>query len=489
MKMALLFFSSCRRELALAFLVVLASATSASGQKKIACPDGEHIEIDVRQISIQYDASSFAGTLSSLSVLGARLEVKPTKLQEAAVATQQWDEFLKGLAAGYNSCAITRQQYADGVTRIYPRLKEDGAQLEEMRKMIAAGQKADSKRLQQLIDSFDGNLRQFAHVSGREIILERIAALSEQVTSSTQQEQTHFEVLLDKLNEIENTNKQAPLPTPEQVGQQISEVRKSLLAKADEAETAYNKGYALLDQYRFAEAIPYLQQALSEVRLPDFYLALGEAYSDLGNLNQAEAVLREGLKTSTKDEQKEALLESQLGSVLYAKGDVDGAMEYTQRALQINQKVYGPDHPTVSIDANNIGSILMAKGDLDGALEYTQRALKIDENVYGSDHPIVALCANNIGEILKAKGDLDGAMPYVQRALKIDEKVYGPDHPEVAIRANNIGQILQDKGELAGALQYTQAALAIFEKVYGTNHPLTKATAVNLERIRKWMHQ
>ena len=172
----------CRARDACLFSLLAASAMVAAAQKKIACPDGEHIEIDVQQISIQYDASSFAGTLSSLSVLGARLEVKPIKLQEAAVATQQWDEFLKGLAAGYNSCAITRQQYADGVTRIYPRLKEDGADLEEMRKAIDAGQKADAKRLQQLSDSIYSNLRQFAQTSGKEIILERIEAISEQET-------------------------------------------------------------------------------------------------------------------------------------------------------------------------------------------------------------------------------------------------------------------------------------------------------------------
>ena len=141
----------------------------AVAQKKIACPDGEHIEIDVRQISIQYDASSFAGTLGSLSVLGARLEVAPKRLQEVAAATQQWDEFLKGLAAGYNSCAITKQQFADGLSRIYPRLKEDGAGLEEIRKEMATGQKADAQRLQRLIDSFYENLRQFAQISNQQL--------------------------------------------------------------------------------------------------------------------------------------------------------------------------------------------------------------------------------------------------------------------------------------------------------------------------------
>src|SRR5271157_870042 len=166
---------------------VLLSAGLAAAQKKIPCQDGEHIEIDVKQLSIKYDASSFAGTLSSLGVLAGRLEVAPKQLQEAAAATQQWNQLIVGLAAGYNSCAVTRQQYADGLNRIYPRLKEDGASLEELRKLITNGQKADAKRLQSLISSFYSNLRRFAQVSGQEIILQRIDAVSEQVTSGKQE--------------------------------------------------------------------------------------------------------------------------------------------------------------------------------------------------------------------------------------------------------------------------------------------------------------
>jgi hypothetical protein len=106
-------------------------------------------------------------------------------LQEAAVATQQWNQLIVGLAAGYNSCAVTRQQYADGVNRIYPRLKKDGANLEEICKQIAEGQKADAKRLQNLISSFYANLRQFAQAGGQEIVLQRIEALSQQVASGS----------------------------------------------------------------------------------------------------------------------------------------------------------------------------------------------------------------------------------------------------------------------------------------------------------------
>ena len=160
-----------------------------------------------------------------------------------------------------------------------------------------------------------------------------------------------------------------------------------------------------------------------------------------------------------------------IGQILKAQGDLAGALEYTQRALAIDEKVHGPDHPTVAIRASNIGLILQAQGDLAGALEYAQRALAIGEQVYGPEHPQVAIFASNIGLILEDLGDLAGALEYTQRALAIDEKVYGPEHPVVATFANNIGMILKGLGDLAGALEYAQRALAIDEKVYGPEHP------------------
>jgi hypothetical protein len=50
-----------------------------------------------------------------------------------------------------------------------------------------------------------------------------------------------------------------------------------------------------LDQYRFREAIPYLQRALAAVQLPEFYLGLGRAYIGLPDLAQTESTLKQGM--------------------------------------------------------------------------------------------------------------------------------------------------------------------------------------------------
>ena len=74
-----------------------------------------------------------------------------------------------------------------------------------------------------------------------------------------------------------------------------------------------------------------------------------------------------------------------------------------QRALKIDEKVYGPEHPNVARDTNNIGQILQAKGDLDGELSYTERALRIFESSYGSDNPSTKTVAANLEPIKQAK--------------------------------------------------------------------------------------
>ena len=464
------------RNLLYLMLLGLYWSTYALAQQKINCPDNtRRISIDLKQLQIQYSASSFAGTLASLGALHAHLSLEQKILQQASAATQQWNEFLKGLVAGYNSCAINNQQYADLLKRIYPRLKQDAAGLEEIRKIVSEGGKADEKRLKTLLDRYFVNLRQFAKISGNEIIIERITAVVEKGTDR----------VLERLDELERNLKQTSIATPAQVKKEVSTIREKLRLKADEAQAAYDKGYDLYQRYRFAEAIGFFKEALQIIQLQEFYLALGTAYFALPDLGEAENAYTKGLRQSVanKDEKIEATFSNQLGQVLHDKGDLDGALRYARRALTISEKVYGPYDPNVAHDANTIGRILQAKGDLDEALRYTRRALTINEKVYGPNHPTVAVYANNLGQVLKETGDLDGALRYTQRAFTIGEKVFGPDHPTVAIRATNIGAILKDKGDLDGALRYTERAFKIDEEVFGPDHPNVARDLNNLSQI------
>jgi tetratricopeptide (TPR) repeat protein len=76
-----------------------------------------------------------------------------------------------------------------------------------------------------------------------------------------------------------------------------------------------------------------------------------------------------------------------------------------------------------------------------------KRALEINEKAYGPDHPDVALSLNNLALLYNTQGRYAEAEPMYKRALEIKEKAYGPDHPDVATTVHNLAFLRYSQGE------------------------------------------
>ena len=85
-----------------------------------------------------------------------------------------------------------------------------------------------------------------------------------------------------------------------------------------------------------------------------------------------------------------------IGSAYYRKGDHDRAIEYYQKALKIDLKKLGPEHPNVAIRYNNLGLAYGRKGDFDSAIECYQKALKISLKRLGKNHPYTKIFQKNL---------------------------------------------------------------------------------------------
>jgi eukaryotic-like serine/threonine-protein kinase len=160
-----------------------------------------------------------------------------------------------------------------------------------------------------------------------------------------------------------------------------------------------------------------------------------------------------------------------IGIVFDRKGELDRALEHYTRALNILEKVLGPEHRLVANTLSNIGTVNKAKGDNDLALKQYERSLEIQEKVLGPEHPDVALAHFNIGLVLNAKDEHDRALEQFERALTISEKTLGPDHPDVAMMHTSIGNVFDDQGDYSRALEHHEKALGILEKALGPAHP------------------
>jgi hypothetical protein len=76
------------------------------------CDDGPRHRIDIRDFSTRYSGYSVAleATIAKKVMISAKLS--PVQLQQLSEAIQNAQEFRKYVVAGFNSCAITKTQFA-----------------------------------------------------------------------------------------------------------------------------------------------------------------------------------------------------------------------------------------------------------------------------------------------------------------------------------------------------------------------------------------
>jgi tetratricopeptide (TPR) repeat protein len=98
------------------------------------------------------------------------------------------------------------------------------------------------------------------------------------------------------------------------------------------------------------------------------------------------------------------------------------------QALEIWEKFYGPEHPKIAVIADELSGIFRESGDLAMALQYAERASNIDYRVYGASHAQVGFDENNIALLLEDLGNLGEAKLHVERALSVVQGAYGPKH-------------------------------------------------------------
>jgi tetratricopeptide (TPR) repeat protein len=172
-----------------------------------------------------------------------------------------------------------------------------------------------------------------------------------------------------------------------------------------------------------------------------------------------------------------------IGSVLYTKGDCNGALVEYRKALVIQESVFGTEHRHTARSHLNIGEVLYSNGDYDGDLVEYRKSLAINKSVFGREDQDAANTYNNIGEVLYKKGDYEGALVEYRKSLAINKSIFGTEDQNAAITYNNIGEVLCSNGDYDVALVEYRKALAIRESVLGTEHPTTPFTYNNIGEV------
>jgi len=132
----------------------------ASGE--INCDDGHRRTIDVRDFTTRYwvYAVELEATLHDVGKLQGKLV--PQRIQELSAAQQQANEFRKYVVAGFNSCALSKTQYADYGAR-FQALDALARQIDAVLGRPTLGA-AERKLLDDLVTEYAGLVRGLARV-------------------------------------------------------------------------------------------------------------------------------------------------------------------------------------------------------------------------------------------------------------------------------------------------------------------------------------
>jgi CHAT domain-containing protein/tetratricopeptide (TPR) repeat protein len=285
-----------------------------------------------------------------------------------------------------------------------------------------------------------------------------------------------------------------------------------------EAEQVYLRLVAILEKAKGPD----------DTRVADTLGKLGKLYSDQGEYTKAEPILRRLLERAeqTVDPTRKDIVadmganraRNDLGRLLQRTARLPEAEALFRRALESDERRYGPDDQITFLDRVNLGIVLHDANKLEEA-ETVLRQAVASAGKYAPGHelgralnalagllrdtdkqaeaeamyrraldlaeqfgfpPHIATNLGNLAIVLQNTGRPEDAETLLRRALAIDEQHFGPDHIETAAATSNLASILNDAGRYAEAEPLLRRSLAITEKVLGPDHPRVATRLNNL---------
>jgi CHAT domain-containing protein len=251
----------------------------------------------------------------------------------------------------------------------------------------------------------------------------------------------------------------------------------------------------LIYEGRFAEARDMTERALAiqESAFGPLDPTLAEALTqmmivatDLGRDRQGILYARRLVSLFEAQPSPNAWLAGSLGSLadLYRRvGDYPRARAAAERALQIRERVSGPEGTDTNMAITPLADVYRETGEFGRARTLYARAARILERDLGPGDATLAVNLSGLARCLSALGDHAGAKANAERAVRIVEQIDGATGRRMAFHLSALADVLARSGDHAAALEAYRRVLAIQERAYGPNHSALSGTLGDLSRL------
>ncbi|KAL2455850.1 Tetratricopeptide repeat (TPR)-like superfamily protein [Abeliophyllum distichum] len=172
---------------------------------------------------------------------------------------------------------------------------------------------------------------------------------------------------------------------------------------------------------------------------------------------------------------------SLLAVVLYHTGDFNQATIYQQKALDINERELGLDHPDTMKSYGDLAVFYYRLQHTELALKYVNRALYLLHLTCGPSHPNTAATYINVAMMEEGLGNVHVALRYLHEALKCNQRLLGADHIQTAASYHAIAIALSLMEAYSLSVQHEQTTLQILQAKLGPDDLRTQDAAAWLE--------
>jgi serine/threonine-protein kinase len=226
-------------------------------------------------------------------------------------------------------------------------------------------------------------------------------------------------------------------------------------------------------QGRYPKAESLFSEALSLHRQMDARrIDIASSLSNLGHVlylrgedRDADSLLREALQIQQAElpahRAERAEMLTRHGLALHDLGKYEQSEQRHREALRLFRAVHDSPHPDIAQVLNNLAMVLHDQDRLEEAERIYRKTLAMQNELLSAPHPDIAGTINNIGYVLRAQDEHARAEDRFRQVLRMDRALYGGTHPYLAYDHHNVARAMMQRGQHADAIPLLRQSASI----------------------------
>jgi non-specific serine/threonine protein kinase/serine/threonine-protein kinase len=189
----------------------------------------------------------------------------------------------------------------------------------------------------------------------------------------------------------------------------------------------------------------------------------------------------EKIGESFKDKQEiEASVRYTLGKTYDAIGVYEKSVAELERALNIQKRILGLDHPDTLNTMNSLSTVFIRMGKYAEAESILRETVSRRKQVLGAEHQQTIISMHNLGVVYYYQGKFKEAESVGRETLEVRKKVLGENHPDTIFSLENLAIALSGQEKRKEAEKIYSEAKEKATRIFGSNHPTTLRIMHNL---------